>query len=118
MAGACAMFAAPALQLVYGAPFVKAAPALLWISIGLIPLLSNSGRRVFLYASGREALVMRWSSVSLFVQVCAGTLLIPTLGSAGAAMSVAAGEAAIWWPLRVAARQPTLDTESVEISWA
>lgn len=103
MAVGCALFAVPALRLVYGAPFTPAAPALLWISLGLIPLLSNSGRKVFLYASGGETLVVRWSAVGLAVQVCAGAVLIPALGGAGAAVSIALGEAVIWWPLRRAA---------------
>lgn len=99
-AAACALWSAPLLRLVFGASFSAAAPALCWVAVGLIPLLSNSGRKVFLYASGGEAQVVRWSAASLFVQVCAGTLLVPAFGSTGAAMSVAAGEALIWWPLR------------------
>ena len=99
-AAGCALFAAPLLRLVYGAAFVGAAPALSWIGIGLIPLLSNSGRKVFLYASGGEALVVRCSAVALIVQVMLGAILIPTFGSAGAAASAAIGEAVIWWPLR------------------
>lgn len=94
------VFAAPVLRLVYGSPFVGAAPALVWVSVGLIPVLSNSARKVVLYASGGEALVVGWSAVALTVQVCLGALLIPALGSVGAAVSVAAGEAVIWWPLR------------------
>ena len=97
-----ALVAAPALRLVYGPSFVAAAPALLWIGVGLIPLLSNSGRKVFLYASGGEGLVVRWSAVALIVQASLGAILIPALGGAGAAISVAIGEAVIWWPLRVA----------------
>jgi O-antigen/teichoic acid export membrane protein len=96
----CALLAAPVLRIVYGAPFALAAPALRWVGLGLIPLLSNSGRKVFLYASGGEALVVRWSTIGLIVQLVVGALLIPTLGSVGAAVSVAASEAAIWWPLR------------------
>ena len=103
MAAASALFAAPALRLVYGSPFVPAAPALMWVGVGMIPLLSNSGRKVFLYASGGEALVVRWSSVALALQVCVGALLMPVYGSSGAAIGVAIGEAAIWWPLRHAA---------------
>jgi O-antigen/teichoic acid export membrane protein len=95
-----AVFAAPVLRLVYGSSFVGAAPALVWVGVGLIPLLSNSGRKVFLYASGGEALVVRWSAIALIVQVGLGAVLLPTLGSVGAAVSVAAGEAVIWWPLR------------------
>jgi peptidoglycan biosynthesis protein MviN/MurJ (putative lipid II flippase) len=85
---------------VYGAAFTAAAPALVWITIGLIPLLSNSGRKVYLYASGGERHVVRWSAIGLLIQVCAGVLLMPALGSVGAAASIAAGEAVIWWPLR------------------
>jgi O-antigen/teichoic acid export membrane protein len=111
----CALFAAPVLRLVYGSSFVRAAPALLWVSVGLIPILSNSGRKVFLYASGGEALVVRWSAAALLVQVCLGAVLIPTLGSVGAAVSVAAGEAIIWWPLRRAApRSTTVNAELAE----
>jgi O-antigen/teichoic acid export membrane protein len=105
-ASGCALFAAPLLRLVYGAAFTAAAPALLWVSIGLVPLLSNSGRKVFLYASGGEALVVRWSTLALLVQLSAGAVLIPMLGSSGAAISVAAGEAFIWWPLRRAGSRP------------
>ena len=99
-AAGCALFAAPLLRLAYGPAFTTAVPALLWISIGLMPLLSNSGRKVFLYASGGEASVVRWSAVALIVQASAGAMLIPALGSAGAAISLAIGEAVVWWPLR------------------
>ncbi len=96
----CLLLATPVLRLVYGPSFVGAAPALVWVSAGLIPLLSNSGRKVFLYASGGEARVVRWSAVALAVQLCTGALLIPTHGSVGAAISVVVGEALVWWPLR------------------
>jgi O-antigen/teichoic acid export membrane protein len=97
---ACAFAAAPVLRIVYGPSFTGAAPALLWIAIGLIPLLSNSGRKVFLFASGGEAEVVRWSAVALVVQLACGAMSIPVFGSVGAAVSIAAGEAIIWWPLR------------------
>ena len=97
---ACALFAAPVLRLVYGPSFAAAAPSLRWIGVGLIPLLGNSGRKVYLYASGGEALVVRWSAVALIVQASAGAVLISALGGAGAAVSIAIGEAVIWWPLR------------------
>jgi O-antigen/teichoic acid export membrane protein len=111
---ACLMFAAPILRLVFGPSFATAAPALMWIAVGLIPSLSNAGRKVFLYASGGEAVVVRWSAAALFVQVCAGTLLIPALGSRGAAISVAAGEAMIWWPLRRATDSTAINAEHAE----
>jgi O-antigen/teichoic acid export membrane protein len=100
----CAMFAAPVLRLVYGPAFAAAAPALFWISVGLIPLLSNSGRKVYLYASGGEDAVVGWSAVALVIQAIAGVVMIPVLGGAGAAIAIAIGEAVIWWPLRKSAR--------------
>ena len=119
VAAVCALFAAPLLRLVYGPSFLAAAPALVWVGIGLIPLLGNSGRKVFLYASGGEARVVRWSAIGLSVQAGLGFVLIPTLGAAGAAVSLAIGEAAIWWPLRRATPQPATPTaeraESAEI---
>jgi O-antigen/teichoic acid export membrane protein len=119
VAAGCGLFGTPLLRLVYGPSFAPAAPALLWIGIGLIPLLSNSGRKVFLYASGGEARVVRWSAIGLIVQACLGFVLIPALGSVAAAVSVALGEAAIWWPLRRAMPQAATETaeraESAEV---
>lgn len=102
VAAGCALFAAPVLRLVYGASFVQAAPALLWVGIGLVPLLSNSGRKIFLYASGAEARVVRWSTIGVMAQVAFGALLIPALGGVGVAVSLGAAETVIWWPLRQA----------------
>ncbi len=45
------------------------APAVVWVAIGLIPALSNSGRKIFLYAAGGEALVVKWSAAALLLQV-------------------------------------------------
>jgi O-antigen/teichoic acid export membrane protein len=112
----CALFAAPLLRLIYGESFIGAAPALLWVGVGLIPLLSNSGRKVFLYASGGESIAVRWSAIGLLLQACVGVVLVPTLGSAGAAVSVAVSEAIIWWPLRRAApRSTTVNAEPAEL---
>jgi O-antigen/teichoic acid export membrane protein len=114
----CALFAPLLMRLVYGPSFAAAAPTLVWVAIGLIPSLSNSGRKVFLYAAGGEALVVRWSAAALALQIVSGVLLIPSLGGAGAAISVAIGEAAIWLPLRLAAEPGSenleleLETES------
>jgi O-antigen/teichoic acid export membrane protein len=101
-----AMFAAPVLRLVYGPAFAASAPALFWISVGLIPLLSNSGRKVYLYASGGEGAVVRWSAVALAIQAVAALVLMPVLGAAGAAIAIAFGEAVAWLPLRRAAAAP------------
>jgi O-antigen/teichoic acid export membrane protein len=99
MAAGCVLAAPLLLRLVYGPSFLAAVPALMWIGVGLIPALSNSGRKIALYAAGGEAAVVRWSAVALIVQVVLAALLMPRLGGTGAAISVAAGEAAVWLPL-------------------
>jgi O-antigen/teichoic acid export membrane protein len=96
----CVLFAPLLVRLVYGRAFVTAAPALIWIGIGLLPALTNSAKKIFLYASGEETLVLQWSAVSLGTQIAAGLALVPPFGSVGAAASIALGEAVIWWPLR------------------
>lgn len=100
LAVGCLLLARPLLQLIYGAPFVAAAPALVWVALGLIPGLTNSSRKTALYAAGGESTAVRWSAVALGVQVASAAVLIPTLGSTGAAIAVAIGEAAVWLPLR------------------
>ena len=87
------------LRLVYGAAFSGAAPALTWIGIGLVPALTNSAKKVFLYAAGAERAALAWSAVSLVVQAAAAGWLVPRFGSVGGAVSLALGEVVIWWPL-------------------
>jgi O-antigen/teichoic acid export membrane protein len=102
----CVLWAAPLLGLVYGSEFSTAAPVLVWIGIGLIPTLSNSAQKIFLYAAGGEARVVSWSIVALLVQAGAAAALIPALGATGAAIGLTLGEALIWAPLRRPLRQP------------
>jgi len=102
-AAAMALFAAPLMRLLFGEPFAAAGPALVWIAVGLIPALSNSGRKIFLFAASGESVVLRWSAVALAAQIVSAAVLIPAFGAAGAAASVALGEAVIWWPVRRAA---------------
>jgi O-antigen/teichoic acid export membrane protein len=105
VAACSALFAGPILRLVYGPAFTQAASALIWVGVALVPMLSNAGRKVFLYATGGEASVVRWSTIGLILQATLGAAMIPALGGVGAAASLAASEAAIWWPLRRASRQ-------------
>jgi O-antigen/teichoic acid export membrane protein len=95
-----AVFAGPVLRLTYGADYAPGALTLIWVAIGLWPFLINSARKVSLYAVGQERLAVRWSAVALAIQVVACVLLIPRYGSAGAALAMAVGEVAVWWPLR------------------
>jgi len=99
MAAPCVLLAPLLLRVVYGPSFLDAAPALVWVGVGLAPALVNSGKRVALFAAGREKAALRWSAVALAVQVATGLALIPSFGATGAAMSVAIAEAAIVVPL-------------------
>jgi O-antigen/teichoic acid export membrane protein len=99
-AAACLLTAPLLLRIVYGTPFVAAAPALMWVGVALVPALGNSGRHIALYAAGAEALVVRWSAAALIVQVVSAVVLIPVMGATGAAVAVAIGEASVWLPLR------------------
>jgi len=69
------------------------------IGIGLLPGLTNSAKKIFLYATGDERFVLRWSAVSLVIQIVSAVVLLPRYGSVGAAAAIAVGEAVIWWPL-------------------
>ncbi len=98
------LLARPVLALIYGAPFAAAAPALVWVAIGLIPSLTNSAQKIALYAAGAESAVVRWSAVALAGQIAAAAALMPALGATGAAIAIAIGEAAVWLPLRRAVK--------------
>jgi len=92
--------ATPIVRISYGDQFTAAAVPLQWLAIGLVPMLMNSGRKVYLYASGEEGTALRWSAVALAVQAVGCAALIPPYGAAGAAVAMAAGEATVWGPLR------------------
>lgn len=96
---ALAVFAGPIVKLLYGPLFSAAGTPLVWIAVGLVPALVNGGRKVFLYAAGREQVAVRWSGVALVIQAIGCVTLIPDFGAAGAAAALVIGEAAVWWPL-------------------
>jgi O-antigen/teichoic acid export membrane protein len=102
------------MRLVFGDQFAGAGPTLVWTAIGLAPTLVNSAWKVFLFASGREAVVVRWSIVALGLQIAAGAVLIPGFGAAGAAMAVAIAEAAILPALRIATVRASESGHAVE----
>jgi O-antigen/teichoic acid export membrane protein len=104
------VFARPLLWRIYGASFAAAAPALVWIGIGIAPALTNSATRIALYATGAERAAVVWSAVSLATQTLAALLWIPPFGAPGAAAAIALAETVIWLPLRrarTARRTPT-----------
>ena len=113
---ACVALAPLLLRVAFGPSFAAAAPALMWIGIGLIPSLSNGAREIALYAAGGEAAVLRWTGTALIVQVLSAAMLIPVFGATGAALAVFIGEAAVWLPLRRAAGRPAPHARSARLS--
>ena len=101
---ALALLAGPIIKLAYGRAFAPAAQTLVWIAAGLPAWLANSSCKVFLYASGRETVALRWSATALALQTAGCVLLIPIFGASGAAAALTVGEAAVWLPLRRAGR--------------
>ncbi|MGE5245796.1 MAG: lipopolysaccharide biosynthesis protein [Betaproteobacteria bacterium] len=97
---ALVLWAAPLVRLTYGPAFSAARWPLVWAGIGLVPSLVNSGREVFLYATGREQTALRWGAVALAVQVAGCVLLVPRFGASGAMAALAAGEMGVWLPVR------------------
>jgi O-antigen/teichoic acid export membrane protein len=95
-----ATFSGLLLRATYGTAFVAAAPALVWMAGGLVPTLINSGRKISLYAAGRERTATTWSAVALAIQGAGCLMLVPRFGASGAAMAILAGEISIWWMLR------------------
>jgi O-antigen/teichoic acid export membrane protein len=97
--------AAPWLvRMSYGDAFASASPALMWAAAGMLPLLTNAGRKVSLYAHGRERDVLWWNTVAWAIQIIGCVTLAHQFGAAGVMFAIATAEAAIWWPLRRAVR--------------
>src|SRR5262245_15590664 len=90
-AGLLAAGAWPIVRVTYGAAFLGAVPVLVWAGVGLVPSLTNAARKVYLFASGRETTVLRWSAVACAVQAFACLALIPSFGAAGAMIAFVAG---------------------------
>jgi O-antigen/teichoic acid export membrane protein len=101
-AAGLAFFGRPSIALTYGDAFGAAVLPLGWTAAGLLPTLVNSGRRVYLNASGLETVAVKWSAVALAIQAAACCALIPPFGATGAAAALALGEALVWWPLHKA----------------
>jgi polysaccharide transporter, PST family len=96
----CAIAAPLIMRIVFGPAFTGGTTALVFIALGLAPALTNSTRKIALYAAGREHVAVKLSAAALAAQIAAGAALIPRFGSGGAAIAIAIGEAAIWSALR------------------
>ena len=103
-AAVLAVGARPLLRLAYGSAFAGGVNVLIWVAIGLVPSFVNAGRRIYLYAAGRESVVFGWTAATLLVQAAACAVLIPGWGAPGAACALAIGDLAAVWPLSLAVK--------------
>jgi O-antigen/teichoic acid export membrane protein len=107
------VFASPLVRLAYGSSFAASSTVLVWVALGLVPALTNSARKIALYAVGEEAAALRWSTAALALQIAGCAALIPMVGAVGAAASLAIGEAVIWIPLwRIARSRRSARTDA------
>ncbi|MCC6613081.1 MAG: oligosaccharide flippase family protein [Anaerolineae bacterium] len=94
LAGAAlALFAPLLIELVFGADFTPAVPALQWLGLALAFGLLRGGRTLDGYARGREARVNLVNGAAVVVQFAASAWLIERAGAVGAAQALALVEA-------------------------
>jgi len=90
LAGAALAFLAPLLlDLVFGADFAPAIPALQWLGLALVFGLLRGGRTLYGYARGREAWVNGVNGAAVVIQFVASAWLIGRSGAVGAAQALA-----------------------------
>jgi O-antigen/teichoic acid export membrane protein len=101
------LFAAPIMNLTYGAVFEPAIPVLQIAMWSLLPGLLRAGRTLYWYAQGREQFTNIVTGVALVVQIILSLWLIPLHGASGAAIVSLVTETLalllLWWP---AAKKP------------
>ncbi len=83
---------APAVLRVLGPGFVDGAPALRILSVALLLCFANAALFHLLIAAGETALIPRMTGLRVGVALAAGLVVIPTLGSLGAAVSFTLAE--------------------------
>lgn len=103
------------LRTAFGATFEPAAPVLMVLAAGLVPMLENAARRVYLLAVDRPWVAAGWSAAGLAAQATAAVPLIAAFGSTGAALAVALAEAVIWLPLRQAVGRMTGEADGTTV---
>jgi O-antigen/teichoic acid export membrane protein len=82
----CTFFAAPIMNLTYGAAFTLAIPVLQIAMWSLLPGLLRAGRTLYWYALGREQFTNIITGATLIVQIAFSLWLIPLAGALGAAI--------------------------------
>lgn len=98
-----ALLAYPLVRLTFGVRYLEAWPVLVILAIGLTPALTNSARKVYLFAGGHEDAAARWGAVALVIQTALAAALAPAWGALGVALALTIGEGCVVQPLRRAA---------------
>lgn len=96
---------------VYGPQMSPSVVPLQVLALGLMPAVANNAMLLELYAAGQERSVLRCLGTALALNVTMNSLLIPSLGATGAALSLTASE----WALAGLYRHARSARELVEI---
>lgn len=90
---AAAFLAAPAVRIVFGAEYLPAVPAILWLLPGLYALGVNTILMHWFAATGMPLVTVLSPALASVLNVLLNLLLLPRLGIAGAALSSTAAYA-------------------------
>jgi len=108
----CTLFAAPIIEMIYGADFTPTAPALILLGWALLFSLQRGAKTLYWYALGYDHYINVCNLLVLLVQIGFSLLLIPRWGASGGAAAYLAAEffgmIALWrrWHLPLANRHP------------
>ncbi len=107
----CTLFAAPIIDLIYGADFAPAVPDLILLSWGLLFSLQRGAKTLYWYALGYDHYINVCNLLVLLAQIGLSLLLIPQWGASGGAAAYLTAEfigmIVLWrrWRLPLANRQ-------------
>lgn len=87
IAGVAGLLAEPAIGLIYGAAFLPAVPAFLWLLPGLVALSTNTMIMNYFASIAMPPIIVYAPLVALVANVVLNLLLIPPYGIAGAAIA-------------------------------
>ncbi len=91
-----AILAVPIVGVLYGPVYAASGPILAWLALACVPMYLNYGLTNALIAVDKPRLYALFTLTSVFVNVGANVVLIPTLGLVGAALATIATEVALF----------------------
>lgn len=92
---ALALFAVPVISVLYGEQYAASAPLLQVLAFGCLPMYLNYGLTHTLIAMDKPHLYAAFTLLTLFVNVALNLVLLPNIGTVGAAWATVATEASL-----------------------